>query len=155
MSSIMPDSIDTVNKEGEALGAALFEAMHTLSHLHRARRGAAGDSTHLEARVLGFFGRQPGATLTDLAAHSGRDKGQLARLVGGLRERGLLQAQADAADGRVQRLHLTAAGRAILGAAQRVDRQTLRVAVGGVSAVELRQALAVVQRLCDNLGGAA
>ena len=34
---------------------------------------------------MGFFARHPGATLSDLAAHSGRDKVQLIALLGRLK----------------------------------------------------------------------
>lgn len=49
-------------------------------------------------------------TLSALISHSGCDKGQLARLVGGLRERGLLDGRADENDRRNLLLHLTPGG---------------------------------------------
>jgi len=67
----------------------------------------------MDGKVLGYFGRHPGATQKDLAQHSGRDKAQLARPIKGLRDRGLLSAVADDADRRSVRLSLTADGRAL------------------------------------------
>ena len=73
---------------------AVIELVHVVMHQFRSRqfqalRDGAHDVTHMEAKVLGFFAHRPGATLSDLVAHSGRDKAQLARLVKGLREREL------------------------------------------------------------------
>ncbi len=159
----MRKSVDHVNKvaepPGEAAADELFELLHALMHLHRAQRQRAlQDSalalTPMEGRVLGFFGRQPGATLSELVAHSGRDKGQLARLVAGLRERGLLEARADEADGRVTRLHPTAAARALHQSLARGARRQAAQAVAGFSADEQRQLLALLQRLRQNLEGA-
>ena len=68
----------------------IFDVIHTSMHLLRARQlRALRDSevalTHMEARVLSFFDRHPDETLSTLTAHSGRDKGQLARLLANLR----------------------------------------------------------------------
>jgi DNA-binding MarR family transcriptional regulator len=101
--------------------------------------------------VLGYFGRHPGATQSELSQHSGRDKAQLARLIKGLRERGLLDAQADAADRRSVTLSLTADGQAVLRTLQQQARKLNARAVAGFSAAEQRQLLALLQRVTDNL----
>ena len=132
----------------------IADAVHALTHLYRgqqyrALRDGTGELTHMEGKVLGFFGRKPGATQSDLAAHAARDKGQLARLIAALRERGLLQAQADVSDRRIVRLHLTAEGRALQAAVQR-QRQRLRVArlaVADLGDDERHQLLALLRRV--------
>lgn len=134
----------------------LFEALHGLMHRQRAlhlaeMRLAAPALTPLEGRVLGFFARQPGATLRDLAVHAGRDKGQLARLVAGLREQGLLEARADESDARLTRLHPTDAARALHQAVQRSRRRLAERAGRGLSDDERRQLLALLQRMHANL----
>lgn len=109
---------------GDATGSeALFERLHELMFLFRSRlmqslrddpEGLAG----MEVKVLRFFSHHPGATQSDLVQHSGRDKGQIARLVKTLIERGLLQPSAT-----VQRrgaLELTGAG---LSLHQRLQRR--------------------------------
>ena len=83
------------------------------SRQYQVLRDGAHDVTHMESKVMGFFSHHPGATLSDLVAHSGRDKAQLARLVKGLRERDLLVAEADAVDRRNVHLRLSDAGRAV------------------------------------------
>ena len=101
------------------------------SRQFQALRDGAHDITHMESKVMGFFARHPGATLSDLVAHSGRDKAQLAKLVKGLRERGLLDGRADADDRRNVRLRLSArAGRCSRRCAPRRTRSTRRRSPG-------------------------
>lgn len=152
----MPPSFDHVNQSGEAAPDDVLEAVHAVMHRvralqYRAALGTPVELTHMDGKVLGFFARHPGATQSDLAAHSGRDKGQLARLVGGLKERGLLEAQADAADRRQIRLTPTAAGRAVQQALQRRRRRLADVAVAGLTEAERRQLLALLARVQANL----
>lgn len=140
-------------------GDAVLEAIHAVMHLYRTPRhraalaGAAG-LTHMEHKVLGFFSRQPGATQRDLAAHAGRDKGQLARLVAGLRERGLLDARPDPADRRNLCLHPTPAAQAAQQAAQAQASAIAATAVAGFSAVDRAQLLALLGRIQANLEAA-
>ena len=96
----------------------MLELIHTVMHQYRSRqyralRDGPHDITHMDGKVLGFFERHPGATQSELAQHSGRDKAQLARLIKGLRDAGLLAAVADEADRRNVRLSLTAAGQTV------------------------------------------
>jgi DNA-binding MarR family transcriptional regulator len=160
MSPIMHHSIDNVNHQSARSAAegpdAVLDLVHTLMHQVRAQQYQAiqqGDAplTHMEAKVLGFFGRQPGATQSDLAQHSGRDKAQLARLVKGLRERGLLDGQADPADKRNLRLAVSPAGQALLQALNQASRQVSTRALAGFSAAEQAQLVALLQRVRGNL----
>ncbi len=134
----------------------MLEAIHAVMHLYRAQqyrvlRDGPHDITHMESKVLGFFGRHAGATQSDLAQHSGRDKAQLARLIKGLRQRGLLVAEADATDRRNLHLTLSDDGQAVQAA---LHRQALRVgtrAVAGLSAQEHADLLALLLRVKGNL----
>jgi DNA-binding MarR family transcriptional regulator len=155
----MRKSVDHVNQGAEATSDDVVEAIHEVMHLYRARRlrvlrEGPHDVTHMEAKVLGFFARHPGATQTALVAHSGRDKGQLARLIAGLRERGLLEARTDAADRRGVRLQLTDAGLAVHQALQRQGRRLAGAAVAGLSAEERGQLVALLQRVKANIESA-
>jgi DNA-binding MarR family transcriptional regulator len=156
MSSIMAKLLDKVNKDRDAGADDVLEQVHAVMHLVRAQqyRGAQaqpGAVTHMEGKALDFFARQPAATQSELAAHSGRDKGQLARLVAGLRERGLLQAQADADDRRSVRLQLTAEGQSALQALRRQRRRLAAVAVRGFSDAERQQLSTWLARVHANL----
>jgi DNA-binding MarR family transcriptional regulator len=105
----------------------------------------------MEAKVLGFFARHPGGTPSDLVAHSGRDKAQVARLIRGLRERGLLEAQADEADRRSTRLSLSEQGRVLYTTLHRNDGQLAEIALAGMSDGERSTLLDLLGRLRTNL----
>lgn len=156
MSPIIPESNDKVNHCREQRQDAVLELIHTIMHQYKtqqfqALRDGQHELTHMEAKVLGFFGHRPGATQSDLARHSGRDKAQLARLITALRERGLLQGEADAADRRNTRLSLTDAGRAIQQAAQREAEILNTQAVRGMSAQQQQALLELLQQVKQNL----
>jgi DNA-binding MarR family transcriptional regulator len=159
MSSIMAKPIDLVNQKADGAGDDLLEAIHAVMHLvrsqqYRALRDGPGELTHMDGKVLGFFERHPGATQSELAAHSGRDKGQLARLIGGLKARGLLDARPDEADRRSVHLTLTAAGRSVQQTLQRRWRRLADLAVAGLGEAERRELLALLERVRANLAAA-
>lgn len=138
----------------------VFDAVHAVMHLYRslqyrALREGPHDLTHMEFKALGYFARHPGATLSDLVAHSGRDKAQIARLIGELKRRGLLAARADEADRRSSRLELTADGREVHGSLQRHSQRLADVAVTGLAQAEREQLLALLRRVQRNLETAA
>lgn len=94
----------------------LLELVHQIAH--RLKRGTheaiASDESgvsHMAARALRFFAHHPDTTATDLVKHSGRDKGQIARLITELVDRGLLE-RCEGADRRTHSLRVTAAGKA-------------------------------------------
>lgn len=153
----MRKSVDHVNHQAApAAPSDVLEAVHAVMSLararhHRAVREAGHGITPLEGRVLGFFVRHPGTTLTELAEHAGRDKGQLTRLVQGLRERGLLEAEADPADRRVTRLVPSAAAQALHAAVMRQRRRLAEAAAAGLSEDERATLLALLARLRANL----
>lgn len=137
----------------------VLDALHALMHrykrhMHQALREQDGGIGPMEARALAFFSRHPGSSASELVAHSGRDKAQIARLLQQLQDRGLLARQADPADGRRQQLALTDAGRA----AQRLmARQRQRFAsqmTAGLDAAEQAQLLALLQRLVHQIDAA-
>ena len=155
----MRKSVDHVNHKASASPSPeedVLEAIHTVMHLfrsrqHRVLREGAHDVSHMEAKALGFFARHPGATLSDLVQHSGRDKGQMARLVGGLRERGLLEAAADEADRRSLRLTVSASAKEVQATLGQQARRLSAQAVKGLDAQERAQLLALLARVRGNL----
>jgi len=152
----MGKPVDVVNQRHAAGAGDVLELVHGVMHLYRSRqfrvlRQGEQGVTHMESKVLGFFARHPGGTQSDLVAHSGRDKSQLARLISGLRERGLLQAEADAEDRRSVRLHLTPEGQAANEALRRQARKLSTVAVKGFTDHERAQLAALLERVRANL----
>jgi DNA-binding MarR family transcriptional regulator len=155
----MKKHVDKVNQNATASGQDVFEAIHAVMHLYRARQmrapaGAEPELTHMEGKVLGFFARRPGATLSDLVAHSGRDKAQLTRLIRALRERGLLDARADELDRRSTRLCLSASGAAVHALWHRQGAQAAEEALAGLPEAERGQLLALLERVRANLDAA-
>ena len=131
--------------------------MHSVMHQYRALqyrflRDGPHDITHMDGKVLGYFGRHPGATQSDLAQHTGRDKAQLARLIKGLRDQGLLQGDVDADDRRSVRLSLTADGLAVQKELRQQAKRLSQKAVEGLSDAEQHQLLALLERVRGNLG---
>lgn len=154
----MRRSVDHVKHVGAGAAAPddVLEAVHAVMHAWRARqyrvlRDGPHDLTHMEGKLLGFFARHPGATQSELAAHSGRDKGQLARLVGSLRERGLLEARVDENDRRAVHLQLTVDGAAVHQGLQRQGRRLSAAAVAGLSAAEREQLVALLGKVLAQL----
>ena len=158
----MRKQVDNVNQMDSASTAralaadAVIELVHVVMHRFRSRqfqalRDGAHDITHMESKTLGFFSRHPGATLSDLVTHSGRDKAQLAKLVKGLRERGLLAAETDPADRRSIRLRPSAAGDAAQKAMLAEARTLNARALNGLSAKEQAQLVDLLERVKANL----
>jgi DNA-binding MarR family transcriptional regulator len=156
MSTIIADKVDKVNHSRGRVEDELMELVHRVMHQYRAGqyaevRSSLSDITHMEGRVLGFVGRNPETTLSDLARHSGRDKAQLARLIKALRERDLLRAEPDPADRRNVRLSVTATGQELLRLLQQHTRRLATSAVRGLDAGERAQLITLLRRVSENL----
>lgn len=152
----MRNTVDKVNQNPPSPAVEVLERVHAIMHLFRSAqqrslRAGPHDLAHMEIKVLGFFARHPGATQSDLAAHSGRDKAQLARLVRGLRDRGLLEAVADETDKRSTRLSLSNEGKAMYAALHRHDGALAEVALDGLSPEERATLLDLLGRVRANL----
>lgn len=132
----------------------LMEAVHELMHQARSqlRRHMPDDGLGpMEGRALGFFVRHPGSTQTDLVQHAGRDKGQLARLIAVLKDKGLLDARPDEHDRRVIRLFPTEAAQRMHEAVMHHRRQVAAQAARGLEAPERQELLRLLRHMQDNL----
>ncbi len=160
----MRKSDDNVNhvdnpQTGHAQTGDLLELVHSVMHAYRSMqyrllRDGPHDITHMDGKVLGYFDRHPGATQSDLAEYSGRDKAQLARLIKGLRDRGLLEALVDETDRRSVKLTLTAEGRTVQRSLKQQGKKLGAKAAAGLSDAEQAQMLALLQRMKENLDAA-
>ena len=160
MSPNLPKQVDLVNQIADKPAEAVFDAIHHVMHQYRAMqlrglRDTSHELTHMEFKVLGFFARHPGASQTELVAHSGRDKAQVARLIKGLRDQQLLDAQPDETDRRSTRLRLSPLGKTVIGGLEGMGAQVSNLAVQGLSAEECAQLLALLTRIKANLDTAA
>jgi DNA-binding MarR family transcriptional regulator len=154
------EPVDNVNKNAPDLPQDVFDSIHAVMHLfraeqYRAYRDGPHPLTHMEGKLLGFFARRADATLSDLVAHSGRDKGQLARLIKTLKDQGLLEAAEAQADKRSVRLRLTAEGRAVHQTLRRQTARLARLAVKGLDAAECGRLVTLLSRVKTNLEATA
>lgn len=154
----MRQSDDNVNQSAGTDDSDVLELIHRVMHQVRSRQYAAvreaAGITHMDSKVLGYFGRNPGATQSDLVAHTGRDKAQIARLIKGLRDRGLLAGETDEADRRNVRLSLTREGAALQRGLRREGGRLSTRAVAGFSEAERLQLQALLRRVQANLDAA-
>jgi len=150
------DNVNHVDSPPASAAEAVIDLVHTVMHQFRstqyqALRDGPHDVTHMESKVMAFFARHQGATLSEVVQHSGRDKAQVARLIKGLRERGLLQAEADESDRRNLRLTLTGDGEAVQRQLQQQARRLRAAAVAGLDAARHRELVELLQHLKRNL----
>lgn len=154
----MRKEVDRVNQNHGYRADDPLEAMHAIVHLYRSRqlrglRSGPHELAHMEMKALGYFARHPGATQSDLVAHSGRDKAQVARLIRVLREAQLLEAAADEQDRRSTRLTLSAAGQEVFAGLHRQSGALGEAALAGLSEDEQAQLMALLARVRANLEG--
>lgn len=98
-----------------SIAADVFEVLHDLLHLFRARlleslEAVQPGLTFNEFRILMHTGRHPGITQKELVEHSHTDKAQMARTLAQLQDKGWLERSASEADKRVRCLQLSAQG---------------------------------------------
>jgi DNA-binding MarR family transcriptional regulator len=141
-----------------AAADGIFEQIHEVMFLFRSKlietgkadgRGIGG----MELRVLRFFDHRPGATQAELVQHSGRDKGQIARLIRILIERGWLQREV--AGKRNSGLILTEQGRLLQGQLHRHRAALANKYAAALGPAERMQLSALLQRLKAALSAAA
>lgn len=154
----MRHKVDNINQLAQApAGARVIDGLHTLMHLLRRRHQQVAQVegeglAAMELRALGFFVRHPGSTAKALAAHSGRDKAQVARLLQPLLARGLLVATPDAQDRRSLQLRPTASGlrleRRMAAQRQRIHDELL----AGFDPAELQALADSLQRMLSAAG---
>jgi DNA-binding MarR family transcriptional regulator len=157
MSTMTSGSVDNINRKSVSASDEVFDLIHTIMHLFRSQqyRGLPDGSrhiTHMEGKLLGFFARYPGATLSDLVAHSARDKGQLARLIKSLKEGGLLSVQKDRkTDRRSVGLELTRAGHTVHKTLHRQSESLAMLAVTDLDTEKRHQLLVLLRQVRNNL----
>jgi DNA-binding MarR family transcriptional regulator len=115
--------------------------------MHRVMREAELPVSPMELRVLLHVARQPGCTAGDLARHSGRDKGQLTRLIQNLEQEGLIRREAHAEDRRAQCLFTTEAGEAVHARMRSERRALARSLLSRLDAAEQAQLAQLLGKL--------
>jgi DNA-binding MarR family transcriptional regulator len=143
-------STKSVERVPEAAGDAVFEQMHEILFLFRSQLSqrldkAGEDIPGMAWKVLGFYARHPGWTQRQLVEHSGRDKGQVARLVKQLSERGLLH-RGDSPGGS-RGLVLTENGQLVYRRLQRQRAQLANKLTSALSAPEQLQLRRLLEKI--------
>ena len=85
--------------------------------------------------------RQPGCTQSELAETMEMEKGSAGRLIDRLEDNGFVVREADPADRRVKRIHLTPEAEAIERTMRRIARQTIHEALGDLEEAERDKAV--------------
>lgn len=104
-----------------------------------------------EHEVLANLATAPGITQQQLAARCFVAKSGVSMLLAQLEERGWVRREADAADARVKRLQLTAAGEAIARRTLAAQAEVVRTMVTGEGDADLDQVRDAMQRVSQRL----
>ena len=156
MSSMMRKVNDNVNQLTAKPQDEVLDLVHAVMHRYRSQqyqvlRDGPHQITHMESKVLDYFGRHPGATQNDMSGHSGRDKAQLARLIKTLRDRELLVGRPSETDRRSVHLSLTPDGESVLRLLQQQTKRLNAKAVAGLTKAQQRDFAELLQRVKANL----
>ncbi|MDR0214413.1 MAG: MarR family transcriptional regulator [Comamonas sp.] len=138
-----------------SISADVFELLHDLLHLFRARLLQSLEHiqpglTFNEFRVLMHAGRHPGITQKELVEHSHTDKAQMARMLAQLQDRGWLERSASEADKRVRCLQLSAQGQQLFDNLRARREQIAQELLQDFPAAEQAQLRALLQQALNN-----
>ena len=137
-----------------SIAADVFEVLHDLLHLFRARlleslEAVQPGLTFNEFRILMHTGRHPGITQKELVEHSHTDKAQMARTLAQLQDKGWLERSASEADKRVRCLQLSAQGLQLFEQLRLQREQIAADLLQDFPAAEQTQLHALLQRAVD------
>ncbi len=104
-----------------------------------------------QCRVLGHLQRREGISQARLAELTDSDPMTLGRLLQRMEESGLVHRRPDPNDGRAHSLWLGAPALPLLDAIWQLSDRSRAEALDGLSAAELSQLMALLQRIHDNL----
>jgi DNA-binding MarR family transcriptional regulator len=114
------------------------------------REVAAWGVSAAQCSILLYIAAGRGDRAADIARDYDYDTGSMTRMVARLAAKRLLKRVRDAADRRVQRLELTAAGRKLAGEVPAVAVKVLNQHLRGFTRAELEQLKGFLQRMLDN-----
>ncbi|HEY4636636.1 MAG TPA: MarR family winged helix-turn-helix transcriptional regulator [Burkholderiales bacterium] len=114
------------------------------------REVAAWGVSAAQCSILLYIAAGRGDRAADIARDYDYDTGSMTRMVARLAAKRLLKRVRDAADRRVQRLELTAAGRKLAGEVPAVAVKVLNQHLRGFTRAELEQLKGFLQRMLEN-----
>lgn len=135
---------------------AIFDAISFLNHEIRSRyyqvsREQGAGLAGMEFKALRFIATHTGATQRDLVERSGRDKGQIARVIDKLKKSELVQSVADEHDRRIARLQVTEKGQQLHQEFQRLNDEIARQATETFTDEQCGQLLHLLEQMNQNL----
>lgn len=135
---------------------AVAEEIHLIrrlyqAHLSRAYADANREMVYMAGRILDYVGRHPGCVQAEVAAYFRRDKGQIAKIIGSLREQGLIEMEVVESDRRRQRIVLTAKGQKIRLRSQQERDHVAKLGVADLDATEQRLLIDLLRRMRQSL----
>jgi len=116
------------------------------------REVAAWGVSAAQCSILLYIAAGRGDRAADIARDYDYDTGSMTRMVARLAAKRLLRRVRDAADRRVQRLELTAAGRKLAGEVPAVAVKVLNQHLRGFARAELDELKGFLQRMLENCG---
>lgn len=116
-----------------------------------ARRFAALGVRTAEHEVLANLRRDPGLSQQTLATRCFTAKSHISGLLSDLEQRGWVRREADPADARAKRLHLTAEGARVAERTARAQAGVVALMTAGYSAADLEQVRAVMATVSERL----
>ncbi|MEM6771071.1 MAG: MarR family transcriptional regulator [Bacteroidota bacterium] len=129
------------NRVGRQLSRLLLEQMEF--------EGFLPQSTHMG--LVADLVEQDGVRQQDLAISTIKDKGTVARALGGLERAGIIRREVDDADRRQKRIYLMAKGRRMWEYAQQNAALTMASATKNIKPAEFTLCIDVLQRVYANL----
>ena len=134
----------------ESLGYQVAD-LHRLFGRVFDRRVAHLELTRVQWRALKHLGHAEGVTQVELADRLDMEPIALGRVIDRLQKAGFVERRADPADRRVWRLYLLPQSVRVTGPVEAVAQALRKEATAGISAADLATALAVLDRVRDNL----
>ena len=134
----------------ESLGYQVAD-LHRLFGRVFDRRVAHLELTRVQWRALKHLGHAEGVTQVELADRLDMEPIALGRVIDRLQKAGFVERRADPADRRVWRLYLLPQSARVTGPVEAVAQALRKEATAGISAADLATALAVLDRVRDNL----
>lgn len=108
--------------------------------------------TSPQCRILAYLQRNEGISQSRLAELTDSDPMTLGRLLARMEANELVERRADPSDGRAHRLYLCSRAVPLLDAIWCLSERTRTVALAGINAADCSRLVALLQRICDNLG---
>lgn len=129
----------------------LLNDVTLLFRKHFDRRAVAFGLTRAQWRAMKMLVHREGLRQNELAEALDMEPITVGRVLDRLQGAGFIERRADPRDRRAWRLYVTAHAHAVVDDMERIARELRREATAGIRYDELREALAVIERIKGNL----